>query len=61
MAKGLAIVNAERQQAGQTPVVAQDDHFHVLREGSRALRQMQGRVARYLDQAEQADRQALAR
>jgi hypothetical protein len=58
LAKGLAIVNAERQQAGQTPVVAQDDHFHVLREGSRALRQMQGRVARCLDKAEKADRQA---
>jgi hypothetical protein len=58
LAKGLAIVNEERQQAGQAPVVAQDDHFHVLREGSRALRQMQGRVTRWLDQADKADRQA---
>jgi len=58
LAKGLALVNAERQQAGQNPVVAQDDHFHVLREGPRALRQMQGRVARWLDKAARADRQA---
>jgi hypothetical protein len=58
LAKGLALVNAERQQAGQNPVVAQDDHFHVLREGSRALRQMQGKVARRLEEAEKADRKA---
>jgi hypothetical protein len=58
LAKGLAIVNGERQQAHQHPVVAQDDHFHVLREGPRALRQMQGRVARWLDKAEKADRKA---
>jgi hypothetical protein len=58
LAKGLAMVNAEREQADRDPVLAQDDHFHVLREGPRALRQMQGRVARWLDQAEQADRRA---
>ena len=58
LAKGLAIVNAERQQAGQPAVVAQDDHFHVLREGTRALRKMQGAVARRMEQACQADRKA---
>jgi hypothetical protein len=58
LAKGLATVNAERQQAGQSPIRAQDDHFHVLREGTRALRQMQGAVARHIDKAEKADRKA---
>ena len=52
LAKGLATVNAERQQAGPTAVVAQDDHFHVLREGTRALRKMQGAVSRLVAQAE---------
>ena len=58
LAKGLTLVNAERQQADQAAVVAQDDHFHVLREGGRALRRMQGQVSRCLDQADQADRKA---
>lgn len=58
LAKGLALVNAERQKAGQTAVAVQDDHFHVLREGSRALRKMQGSVTRCMDQAAKADRQA---
>ncbi len=61
LAKGLAIVNAERHQAEQAPILAQDDHFHVLREGSRALRQMQGAVGRWIDQAEKADRKAVAK
>jgi hypothetical protein len=58
LAKGLALVNAERQQAGQEPIVVQDDHFHVLREGARALRLMQGVVTRRMAQAERADRKA---
>jgi hypothetical protein len=58
LAKGLAIVNAERRAAGQPPAVAQDDHFHVLREGTRALRRMQANVTRLLARAEAADRQA---
>jgi hypothetical protein len=61
LAKGLATVNAERQQAGQPPIRAQDDHFHVLREGTRALRTMQGAVARLIDKAGKADRQAATR
>jgi hypothetical protein len=58
LAKGLATVNAERQQAGQPLVVAPDDHFHLLREGSRALRQVQGTVARLIERAEKAERKA---
>jgi hypothetical protein len=58
LAKGLALVNAERQQAGQSTVVVQDDHFHVLREGTRALRRMQGAVSRSMERAEKAERKA---
>ena len=54
--KGLALVNAERQQQGQPPIADQEDHFHALREGGRALRRMQGRVSRLIDQAEAAER-----
>src|SRR5437016_1964130 len=49
--KGLATVNEERQQQGQTPAADQEDHFPTLREGRRALRRMQGRVSRLLDKA----------
>jgi hypothetical protein len=58
LAKGLATVNAERQQADQSLIRAQDDHFHVLREGTRALRHMQGAVARQVDKAAKAERKA---
>lgn len=58
LAKGLAIVNEQRQKGGQVVIVGQDDHFHVLREGSRALRPMQGQVSRSLDKADKADRKA---
>lgn len=61
LAKGLATVNAERQQAGQTPVAAQDDHFHVLREGARALRKVQGTATRQFGQADRAQRRAAAK
>jgi hypothetical protein len=61
LAKGLAIVNAERQQAGQPPLAVQDDHFHVLRAGNRALRKMQQAAARQLDQADKAQRKAAAK
>jgi hypothetical protein len=61
LAKGLAVVNAERQQAGQPAIGVQDDHFHVLRAGSRALRKMQQAAARHLDQADKAQRKAAAK
>ena len=58
LAKGLALVNEERRQAGQSAVAVQDDHFHVLREGTRALRRMQGAVTRGMEKAEKAERKA---
>jgi len=58
LAKGLALVNAERRQAGRAAAELQDDHFHVLREGPRVLRRRQGEVARLLERAEAAQRKA---
>jgi hypothetical protein len=56
LAKGLDIVNQQRQQNNRNPIAAQDDHFHVLREGLRVLRKMQGKVSKRMDKAEQLDR-----
>ena len=58
LAKGLDLVNQERQQQGQTLIVAQDDHCHVQREGHQVLRRLQGRVRQPMAQAEAADRKA---
>src|SRR5262249_16647111 len=43
--------NQERQGQGQAALADQEDHFHTLREGRRALRQMQQRVGRAIDAA----------
>lgn len=51
LAKGVALVNQERQAQGNDVVADQEDHFHTLREGRRALRQMQQRVCRAIDDA----------
>ena len=51
LAKGVAQVNQERQAQGHAPIADQEDHFHTLREGRRALRQMQQRVCRAIDEA----------
>lgn len=56
LAKGLALANAQRQQQGQDAAVAQDDHFHVLREGQRALRVSAGQANRAVDRAWKADK-----
>jgi hypothetical protein len=53
--KGLALVNAERQQQKRPQIADQEDHFHALREGQRALRHMQGQVSRLIDKAEKAE------
>jgi hypothetical protein len=54
--KGLALVNAERRQQRRPAAADQQDHFHALREGRRALRRMQGRVSRLVEKAEAAER-----
>ena len=49
LAKGLALVNQERQAQEKGAIADQEDHFHTLREGRRALRQVQQRVCRAID------------
>jgi len=54
--KGLEQNNRQRQEQGRQPVQQSLDHFHVVREGSRALRRMQGQVSRAVERAEKAER-----
>jgi hypothetical protein len=54
---GLQQVNAERHAQGRPPVADQGDHFHLLREGTRALRRWQGQAARALERAEAAQKE----
>jgi hypothetical protein len=49
LAKGVALVHQERQERGEDALADQEDHFHTLREGRRALRQVQQRVCRAID------------
>jgi hypothetical protein len=51
LAKGLALVNQQRQAQRADAIADQEDHFHTLREGRRALRQIQQRVCRAIDAA----------
>lgn len=55
LAKGVALVNAQRQLAQQPAIAEQADHFHLLRDGRRALRQLHGQVTRALEAADQAE------
>jgi hypothetical protein len=47
LAKGVELVNSQRQEQGQPPIVDQGDHFHALRGGRLGL----GRVAKQARQA----------
>jgi hypothetical protein len=54
MEKGLALVNAQRAQAGQQEVADQEDHFHILHRARRGLREVKAKANRALKKAEQA-------
>src|SRR5262245_47091949 len=54
MEKGLALVNAQRQQAEQTRIADQEDHFHILHRARRALREVRAKAVRALRRAEKA-------
>src|SRR5438105_7970694 len=56
LAKGVALVNQERQDQDRPGIADQEDHFHTLRDGRRALRQMQQQVCRLIDAAALAQR-----
>jgi hypothetical protein len=55
LAKGVALVNEQRRQEQQPALAEQADHFHLLRDGHRALRQLHGQVAHALEAADQAE------
>jgi hypothetical protein len=55
LAKGLAQINAQRRDTQRPTVADQADHFHLLREGTRALRRLQGQASRALEEAERAE------
>ena len=56
LAKGLGQVNEVRRRQGRAAVAEQDDHFHDLREGRRALRRSASVARRALEKAEGAQR-----
>ena len=54
LVKGVARLNAARRAAGQPAVADQDDHYHALHWGSRALREVKRQALKALAQAEAA-------
>lgn len=60
LAKGVALVNAQRQAREQEGVVDQGDHFHALRGGGVGLRQAEAQARQALAAAEAADQELAA-
>jgi hypothetical protein len=60
LAKGVALVNAQRQARGQQGVVDQGDHFHALRGGSTGLRTAEAQARQAWATAEAADKELAA-
>jgi hypothetical protein len=56
LAKGAALVNAQRQEQDQKPIVVQGDHFHALWRGGVGLRRAQKRASKALVEAEAAQK-----
>jgi hypothetical protein len=56
LAKGVALVNAQRQADGQAAVVDQGDHFHALRGGGVGLRKAATQAHQAYAAAEAADK-----
>jgi len=56
LARGVALVNAQRQEQGQEPIIDQGDHFHALRHGGVGLRRAQLRASTALAEAEIAQK-----
>lgn len=52
LAKGVALVNEQRQEQSQAAVADQLDHFHTLRGGSQGVRKLEGRVRGALAEAD---------
>lgn len=56
LAKGVALVNAQRAEQGREPMVDQGDHFHALRGGGVGLRKGQQRASKAFAEAEAAQK-----
>ena len=56
LTKGVAVVSQERQDQGRAGIADQEDHCHALREGGRAVRNLQQQVCRTIDAAAAARR-----
>jgi cell division septum initiation protein DivIVA len=56
LAKGVALVNAQRQEQGREPIVDQADHFHALWKGGVGLRRAEKRASKALGEAEAAQK-----
>jgi hypothetical protein len=54
LAKGVALVNTQRTEQSQEPVVDQGDHFHALWNGGGGLRKAEQRASQALAKAEAA-------
>lgn len=55
--KGVALVNAQRQEQGQQPIVDQGDHFHALWGGQVGVRKSEMQARKLLAQAEAAQQE----
>jgi len=56
LAKGVALVNAQRSEDQQEPIVDQGDHFHALRPGGIGLRRAEQRAQKAFEEAEKAQK-----
>jgi len=61
LAKGVALLNAQRQEHGQSAVVDQGDHYHALRGGGVGLRKAEAQARQAFAKAEAADKELAAR
>ena len=57
LAKGVALVNAERQEQGRPLLVDQGDHFHALRGAGGGFRKAERKAIAALGQAEKAQQE----
>jgi len=57
LTKGVALVNAERQEQGQALLVDQGDHFHALRGAGVGFRKAQRRAVTAFDDAAKAQKE----
>jgi hypothetical protein len=57
LAKGVALVNSQRQEQGLPAVVDQGDHFHALRGGRVGVRKAERQARKALAAAEVADKE----